>query len=237
MAEPLSALSLSKQNAQLSPIKLERQKTSYEAYYSTTYSKMESNMPQRPLSSSEEEDFHDSISSAPTSPATASNYQTPQIIPPASPRKSRSPQRAISPRKTPVESTIRFNEGLTQVIGEMQNDTADVEDSVIHHDVRDDTLTSMPESGQSHAATEDPAEQDETEITLHLDETVGDLSTFSAVPNADMTRFANLKGNSPTKTGGGGGASDWSPSKQLRTSVMDTPNTATRPLRLVSRRS
>lgn len=234
MAEPLSALSLSKQNAKSSPIKLERQKVSYEAYYSTTYSKMESNISQRPPSSSEEEDFHDSISSAPTSPTTGSNYQTPQIIPPTSPRKSRSPERAISPRKMPVEPTIRFNEGLTQVIGETQNGTADMEDSVIHHDVRDDTLTSVPESGQSYAATEDLAEQDETEITLHLDETVGDLSTFSAVPNADMTRFANLKGNSPTKTGGAG---DWSPSKQLRTSVMETPNTVRRPLQLVSRRS
>ena len=234
MAEPLSALSLSKQNAKSRPIKLERQKTSYEAYYSTTYSKMESNIAQRPPSSSEEEDFHDSISSAPTSPTTGSNYQTPQVIPPTSPRKSRSPERAISPRKTPAESTIRFNEGLTQVIGEMQNGTADMEDSVIHHDVRDDTLTSVPESGQSQTATEELAEQDETEITLHLDETVGDLSTFSAVPNADMTRFANLRGNSPTKTGGAG---DWSPSKQLRTSVTETPNTARRPLQLVSRRS
>jgi hypothetical protein len=234
MAEPLSALSLSKQNAKSSPIKLERQKISYEAYYSTTYSKMESNIAQRPPSSSEEEDFHDSISSAPTSPTTGSNYQTPQVLPPASPRKSRSPERAISPRKMPVESTVRFNEGLTQVIGEMQNGTADMEDSVIHYDLRDDTLTSVPKSGQSYTATEDLAEQDETEITLHLDETVGDLSTFSAVPNADMTRFANLRGNSPTKTGGAG---DWSPSKQLRTSVTETPNTARRPLQLVSRRS
>jgi hypothetical protein len=234
MAEPLSALSLSKQNAKSSPLKLERPKTSYEAYYSATYSGMESNMPPRPPSSSEEEDFHDSISSAPTSPATGSNYQMPKVILPASPRKSRSPERAASPRKMPAESTIRFNEGLTRVIGEMQSGTTDEEDSVIHHDVRDDTLTSVPESGQGLAATESLADADETEITLHLDETVGDLSTFSAVPNADMTRFANLRGNSPAKSGGAG---DWSPSKQLRTSITETPNTTRRPLQLVSRRS
>jgi hypothetical protein len=234
MAEPLSALSPSKQNAKSSPVKFDREKTSYEAYYSTTTSIIESDMPQRPPSSSEEEDFHDSISSAPTSPATGFSYQTPPIITPTSPHKSRSPDRTTSPRKALVDSTVRFNEGLIRVIGDMQHGTEEVEDSVIHHNIQGDTLTSLRESGQLHEATAGRDGQDETEITLSLDETVGDLSTFSAVPNADMTRFANLRGNSPTKTWGAG---DWSPSKQLRTSVMDTPNTARRPLQLVSRRS
>ena len=235
MAEPLSALSLSQQNSKLSPVKIEREKTIYEAYPSPTTSTAESDMPQRPPSSSEEEDFHDSISSAPTSPAIGSSYQTPPAVTPISPHKSRSPERTISPRKLPIESTVRFNEGLTRIMGDMEHATEEVEDSVIHHHVHEDTLTSLREYGQNHESAESRGVQDETEITLSLDETVGDLSTFSAVPNADMTRFANLKGNSPMKTRGG--ACDWSPSKQLRTSVMDTPNTATRPLRLVSRRS
>jgi hypothetical protein len=234
MAEPLSALSLSKQNAKSSPIKIEREKTSYEAYYSATTSIIESGMPQRPPSSSEEEDFHDSISSAPTSPAIGSSYQTPPTITPTSPRKSRSPERNMSPRKTSIDSTVRFNEGLTQVVGDMQHGTEEVEDSVIHHNIHEDTMTSSRQGSHSYDVVEDRAAQDETEVTLSLDETVGDLSTFSAVPNADMTRFANLRGSSPTKTGG---AADWSPSKQLRTSVIDTPNTARRPLQLVSRRS
>ena len=235
MAEPLSALSPSKQNAKSTSVNCDREKTSYETHYSYTSSTVvEPDMPQRPPSSSEEEDFHDSISSAPTSPAIGSNYQTPPIVTPTSPRKSRSPERIVSPKKASVESTLRFNEGLTQAIGGLQCSTTDVEDSVIQHDFHEPTLTNLWGRGQSRAGAEDRAVQDETEITLSLDETVGDLSTFSAVPNADMTRFANLRGNSPIKTGG---AVDWSPSKQLRTSVMDTPNTARRPLQLVSRRS
>ena len=234
MAEPLAVLSPSKQNAKSSPVKVEREKTSYETCYSVIPSSIEPGMPQRPPSSSEEEDFHDSLSSAPTSPAIGSNYKTPPSITPTSPRKSHSPRRIRSTRKTPVESTEYFSEGLTQTFGEMVNSTKDMEDSVIHHDVHEDTLTSPRQADHNHAPAEDRAVQDETEITLSLDETVGDLSTFSAVPNADMTRFTNLRGTSPTKTGGFG---DWSPSKQLRTSVMDTPNTVRRPLQLVSRRS
>ena len=234
MAEPLSALSPSKQNAKSSSVKIEREKSSYETYYSHTSSIAGSAMPQRPPSSSEEEDFHDSISSAPTSPTTGSTYQTPPIITPTSPRKSRSPERTVPARKTPAESTLRFDEGLTQAIGDLQSCTTEVGDSVIHHAFREHTQTNLRESGQNRAGAGDRAMRDETEITLSLDETVGDLSTFSAVPNADMARFGNLRGNSPTKTGGPG---DWSPSKQLRSSIMDTPNTSRRPLQLVSRRS
>jgi hypothetical protein len=55
MAEPLSALSPSKQNAKTSPVKVEREKSTYEAYYSTKTSAIEASMSQRPPSSSEEE--------------------------------------------------------------------------------------------------------------------------------------------------------------------------------------
>jgi hypothetical protein len=235
MAEPLSALSPSKQNAKTSPVKVEREKSTYEAYYSTKTSAIEASMSQRPPSSSEEEeDFHDSISSAPTSPATGSSYPTPPIIAPTSPQKSYSPERTTYMRKTPIDPTIRFNEGLTQVMEYKPSDSEAMEDSVIHHTIREETMIISGGDGQNNQAAGEHDGQDETEITLSLDETVGDLSTFSAVANADMPRFANLRGNSPTKTGGAG---DWSPSKQLRSCITDTPNTARRPLQLVSRRS
>ena len=78
-------------------------------------------------------------------------------------------------------------------------------------------------------------ELDELTLTLSLDdksihdETEGDLSTISAIAT-DTTRFANLR-TSPTKDS----REAWSPSKQLRTSVItSTPGTVQRPLRLLS---
>ena len=64
-----------------------------------------------------------------------------------------------------------------------------------------------------------------------MEDTVGDLSSISAIP-ADMTRFANLR-NSPTKTQR---PDAWSPSKQLRSSVIfNTPGATQRPLHLLAR--
>ena len=236
MAEPLSSLSPSKLNAKTNLDKVvERGKTSFEASYFTGCSVIDSSMSQRPPSSSEEEeDFHDSISSAPTSPAIGSSYPTPPMIAPTSPRKSRSPERIVSMEQTPIDLTERLNKRLMPAMEEKQQADESMEESVIHHNVREDTMNGFERVSRSHQTAGDRDGLDETEITLGLDETVGDLSTFSAVPNVDMTRFANLRGNSPSKTGG---ASDWSPSKQLRGCVMDTPNTARRPLQLVSRRS
>lgn len=96
-----------------------------------------------------------------------------------------------------------------------------VEDSVIHHtiDVGDEGMSTI------YHETERQVEGDETGVSLNVDvETdAGDLSTFSAVPNTDMTLFANLRRNSPTKSIHNGDR--WSPSKQL---VMQTPQTANR---------
>lgn len=110
---------------------------------------------------------------------------------------------------------------------------ADVEpeglnDSMVHHDLEDANSSPYHEDAI-------PEEPDTTSMTFDLgdgtihDDTVGDLSTISAIPT-DMTRFANLR-NSPAKVP----QEPWSPSKQLRsTMVTSTPGTAQRPLRLLS---
>ena len=92
----------------------------------------------------------------------------------------------------------------------------DSDESVIHHQI------DAEEEGMStiyHGANDHISGADDTEFTFD----VGDLSTFSAVPNADMTLFAGLRG-SPTKTG----AANWSPGKQLRPTLLNTPSTARR---------
>lgn len=245
MAEPLSTLSPSKQNAR-SPIK---DTFSYESYSFTTESTLATKMTGRPASSSTEEDFHDSISSAPTSPSAASTYHVPEST--TSSSRSHSPgkpsEEALSPTKS---ATNQIEEDYTQPNGIAQEEA--IEDSVIHYDMSNGT--SEPSGGRpedetmneigtpsvngdtKHSPKQEPESGEETEITLSIDDTIGDLSTFSAVANADMTRFANLRGSiSPAKPDGAG---DWSPSKQLRTSVVDTPSTVRRPpYQLVSRRS
>lgn len=138
-----------------------------------------------------------------------------------------------SPPDSPNQGTVRINDGLTRAIGEMQQEAngdkttaraANEDMSTIYHSTQD---------------TASQQEEDEVDFTLNLtqntqnfagDETAGDLSSISAIP-ADLTRFANLR-NSPTKTS----REPWSPSKQLRNSVLvNTPGAAQRPLQLLSR--
>lgn len=107
------------------------------------------------------------------------------------PRKSRSPMKHQSPTKAPTKKisqpTICEDEGLQQG----NEDIMGIDSSVIHCSVDDDT-TSASILGQSgYAGMDDTA-----------------FSTFSAVPNADMTVFARL-GEHGDNTGG-------SPAKQLR---------------------
>lgn len=99
---------------------------------------------------------------------------------------------------------------------------------------QEDIKSSTPEIEQ----TESPKGfGDETEITLSIDdktindETVGDLSTISAI-QTDTTRFANLR-ISPSKAYA---PDSWSPTKLTRSStIASTPSAGQRPFRLVSR--
>ena len=162
----------------------------------------------------------------------------------ASPRKNASPVKyrlqedasmIDSPPASPIDGTLRINEGLTRVMSDVADQPQTKQEM---------ELSTMPEEGMStiHHDTRPsqpvtPAEEDTIDFTLNMsdlgnnDETMGDLSTISAIPT-DMTRFANLR-NSPTKR-----QDPWSPSKQLRNSVIvNTPSAAQRPLTLVSRNS
>jgi Fungal Transforming acidic coiled-coil (TACC) proteins len=138
-----------------------------------------------------------------------------------------------SPTSSP-RPAMRFNEGLTKSMQQMKALTKEEDERSMQRNPEDE-LMSRIYNGYQKPTTPSIAE-DETEITLNGDDktcndlTVGDLSTISAIP-ADMTRFANLR-NSPTKTPR---PDAWSPSKQLRNSViMGTPGTSQRPLHLLS---
>lgn len=192
----------------------------------------------------DDDQFHDAYSIAPSSPKYQSDPHATQ-----SPRKVRSPVKyratdshdptPASPLDILKENTLRFNEGLTMDLQRHIGVEAD-ENELVRG--ADGINKSRPEKD---AISDSPVEN-ETDITLSLDDktfnddTVGDLSTISAIPT-DLTRFANL-GSSPLK------AQDdpWSPSKQLRTStISSTPgpthrqsqSVSQRPLHLVSRHS
>ncbi|KAI1618840.1 hypothetical protein EDD36DRAFT_414498 [Exophiala viscosa] len=221
MPEPLSTLSPAKQNSRSSPIKLDfSQKpdtnTSPFAMSTTTTTLQPSGDTVNASLIAMDQSF--------SPPAQASQ--------PSSPRKAFSPikyrlqdesRENSSPPGSPAEPTVRFNEGLTRALDTMQEEVRD-------DNSEDNRVVASP---QDISTPKD--ELDELTLTLSLDdktihdETVGDLSTISAI-HTDMTRFANLR-TSPTKDS----REAWSPSKQLRTSVISsTPGTVQRPLRLLS---
>ncbi|KIV84569.1 hypothetical protein PV11_00342 [Exophiala sideris] len=219
MPEPLSTLSPAKQNSRSSPIKLD---FSQKLDTSTSLSTMSTTLVQ---------------SSADTVNASLVAMDQPFSLPaqasqPSSPRKAFSPikyrlqdesRENSSPPGSPAEPTVRFNEGLTRAINTMQEE------------VRDDRPGSDAVVASPQDISTPKDELDELTLTLSLDdktihdETLGDLSTISAIPT-DTSRFANLR-TSPTKDS----REAWSPSKQLRTSVItSTPGPVQRPLRLLS---
>ncbi|KAM0799868.1 hypothetical protein BDR22DRAFT_853276 [Usnea florida] len=103
----------------------------------------------------------------------------------SSPIKSGSPSKKSSPMKEwsdqydhrqLTEDTLRENEDLTRAARPVEDDTMRTNDFTIHDDA-----ASVVEESAGYAGMDDTA-----------------FSAFSAVPNADMTRFARL-GQSPTK--------------------------------------
>lgn len=243
MPEPLSTLSPSKQNSRLSPVKLRFQdKQAHDQHWdqqpsspatpaahalsgSASIKKLTIDLPKLDMD-------------RPISPPTTSSPST-------SPRKAFSPIKYrlqdnydahSSPPGSPAEPTLRFNQGLTLSLdaSEMPVHTDSSSDSNMHPSPeRTSTSTAGPDNP---ADATDRYDLDEITLTLGLDdktmhdETVGDLSTISAI-TTDMTRLANIR-TSPSKQTK---AEAWSPSKQLRNSIItSTPNTAQRPLRLLS---
>jgi Fungal Transforming acidic coiled-coil (TACC) proteins len=185
----------------------------------------------------EEDEYHDTLSNASTSPYAdktkrLSSSGMPSPLKFLSPVKTQSADQASKQAPPPpYDPTSRFNEGLTRSVEsskreEAQSDCGTVrlasEDEGMSTIVRDKAQTNGPETG----------EETQTEITLSLDDTMNDISTFSAIPHADLTRFAALRDSaaSPTRTG----AKGWSPSKQLRNSANATPATARQALKISS---
>jgi len=117
---------------------------------------------------------------APSSPSVGGNG--------ISPFKTQSPQRAKSPQKQMLavsesipltENALRENEGLTRTINIMEDSAND--SNLLNGE--DDAVSARGGGPQGFAGMDDTC-----------------FSAFSAVPNADMTRFANL-GQSPSKGG------------------------------------
>jgi hypothetical protein len=156
----------------------------------------------------------------------------------SSPRKAFSPVKyrlqddntiASSPPDSPIDGTVRINDGLTRAIGQMEQEYQEnsskrqSNSDLAEHDANDTANDTIGDMDFTLNLTQNTQ-------TIGADETIGDLSSISAIP-ADLTRFANLR-NSPTKNS----RESWSPSKQLRsTALFNTPGTAQRPLQLLSR--
>lgn len=125
--------------------------------------------------------------------------------PESPPTKSPSPSRLVSPKKEAqedyrprrlTENALRENEGLTRAVQVMEDETT----TTTYHMLKDDDTNSNAGTQAGYAGMDDTA-----------------FSAFSAVPNADMTRFARL-GQSPTKSTFG------SPTKSYQEEPTPRPN-------------
>ena len=136
-----------------------------------------------------------------------------------------------SPPDSPQQATLRFNEGMTRAIGDMQEESRQIS---VNHTALNEDMSTIVENGmkpQDHGDTIDFDVTMEPEKTVH-DETAGDLSTISAIAT-DMTRFAELR-NSPTKIDPPDG---WTPRANRHSVAISTSSTGQKPLQLLSRRS
>lgn len=143
-----------------------------------------------------------------------------------------------SPPGSPIDGTVRVNEGLTKALGDMEKEVPANKESDEHTGPLERAQSSpKPDLGEESYFTLDLGDEAGMDGTVGemnrggIDDTLGDLSSISAIPT-DLTRFANLR-NSPTKTQR---TDAWSPSKQLRNSVVfNTPGNTQRPLHLLAR--
>ncbi|KPI43818.1 uncharacterized protein AB675_6598 [Cyphellophora attinorum] len=217
MSAPLADLSPSRHNSRLSPMRTAD---------SITDIKNEAQSPS-------------SLAMDSLSVADAENADTGSAM--SSPRKPLSPVKyrlqddatmLSSPPESPRDGTVRINDGLTRAMDQMTDASRDTEVSeaeelgTVRH-------MAPPKSSADRLDNDVDFTLDLTQSTPHnaaFDDTIGDLSSISAIPT-DLTRFANLR-NSPTKSS----RQAWSPSKQLRNSVLlNTPGASQRPLQLLSR--
>jgi len=145
-----------------------------------------------------------------------------------------------SPPDSPAHSALRFNEGMTRAISNLEDEASSRKSSINHTAINNTALNEdMSTIHDDNSDKENNPEGDTIDIditfgldkTIH-DETVGDLSTISAV-HTDLARFANLR-NSPTKPAP---TDEWTPRPSRNSIAMSTPATGQRPLHLLSRGS
>lgn len=144
-----------------------------------------------------------------------------------------------SPPGSPAEatSTLRFNEGITRAIGDMQIEKENDSSLSPNNTVLNEEMSTIQQNvNNADNQLDDDVDITDIDITLSLDkttheDTVGDLSTISAIPT-DMTHF-NVR-HSPTKSLP---FDDWTPRPSRNSIAMSTPATGQRPLQLLSRRS
>lgn len=149
-----------------------------------------------------------------------------------------------SPPDSPAQatSTLRFNEGMTRAIGDMQEEKENesrVETLLANNTALDEEMSTIQQNGNNDHNNHNNADLDviDIDITLNLnntthEDTVGDLSTISAIPT-DMTKFGNTQ-HSPAKSLPSDG---WTPRPNRNSIAISTPVTGQRPLQLLSRRS
>lgn len=150
------------------------------------------------------ENLASSPGNPPSSPFVADVESSPVKF--GSPSKKNPPMKEWSDQydhRQLTEDTLRENEDLTRASRPVEDDTMRTNDFTIH----DDTASVVEESA-GYAGMDDTA-----------------FSAFSAVPNADMTRFARL-GQSPTK--GAFGSPMMSPLEEAPTPRPTGKNTPSR---------
>ena len=234
---PLTLLSPSVQNTkQKSPLRIDQHNISESEHYEVKSNKkcvyMMSTYVHK--DSSEDDDFQDTPSRASISPYKGTTKRAPSGGTP-SPIKFEPPiktDRALDSTECAnspsPESTLRFNEGLTRKCEAPTEGDTEPDDTTMHRNVEDEGMSTIMHDKEG--TNQQESGEEETEITLSIDDTANDISAFSAIPEADLTRFAALRNStaSPIRPMVEG----WSPSKQLRNPAPGTPGTVKRPLRL-----
>lgn len=234
---PLTLLSPSVQNTkQKSPLRIDQHNISESEDYEVKSSKkcLYTMSTYVHRDSSEDDDFHNTPSRASSSPSQSTTESAPSGGTP-------SPIKFASPIKTDIaldsaecadspspESTLRLDEGLTRECEAPSKGGTESDDTTMHRNIEDEGMSTIMHDKEG--INQQESGEEETEITLSIDDTVNDISAFSAIPEADLTRFAASRNStaSPARPMVEG----WSPSKQLRNPALGTPATVKRPLRL-----
>ncbi|KAF7508783.1 hypothetical protein GJ744_008660 [Endocarpon pusillum] len=234
---PLTLLSPSVQNTkQQSPLRIDQHNISESEHYEVKSSKkcLYTMSTYVHRNSSEDDDFHNTPSRASISPYKGTTKRapsggTPSPIKFAPPIKTDTALDSAECANSPFpESTLRFDEGLTRECETPTKGGTEPDDTTMHRNIEDEGMSTIMHDKEG--TNQQESGEEEAEITLSIDDTANDISAFSAIPEADLTRFAALRNSTATPIRPM--VEGWSPSKQLRNAAPSTPATVKRPLRL-----